>query len=95
MNKYEVMVITKANLEEKAQDALISSLEEVFKNSGATIVETNSMGQKEFAYEINHMKQGVYTAYVVEASADTISEFKRVCNINEDVIRHLIINLEK
>lgn len=96
MKKYEIMVITKASLDEASQKELASTLENVLVKEGATITKNEVMGQREFAYEIDHMKHGFYYLYNIETNnAELVKEFTRVCNINEDVVRHLIINLEK
>ena len=54
------------------------------------------MGQKEFAYEIKKFKSGYYFLYNIEANDDAaVKEFDRVARIDENVVRHLVINLDK
>ena len=43
------------------------------------------------AYEIEDFKKGYYVVMKVEANADTVAEYNRVCNIREDIIRHIIV----
>ena len=52
------------------------------------------MGQRDLAYEIEGHKKGYYFLLVVEANKETVAEFNRVANVNEDVIRHLVIKQE-
>ena len=57
---------------------------------------SKELGQKEFAYEIKKFKSGYYFLYNIEAKNDSaIREFDRVARLDENVIRHLVINLDK
>jgi len=96
MTKYEIMFIAKPNLEEEALKKLVKTLENTLTKNKATITLSKELGQKEFAYEIKKFKSGFYYLYNIEAKDDkAIKEFDRVSRINEDVLRHLIINLDK
>ena len=87
---------------EKAQELLKSGkatkedLEKVLTDNKATITLSKELGQKEFAYEIKKFKSGYYFLYNIESSDDAaVKEFDRVARIDENVVRHLIINLDK
>ena len=53
------------------------------------------LGQKELAYEIKKHKSGYYFLINVESNVDAINEFDRVALISEEIIRHLIVKLDK
>ena len=96
MNKYEIMFIVQPNLEEEALKKVVKSLEKTLTSNNAVITLSKELGQKEFAYEIKKYKSGYYFLYNIEAKNDkAVKEFDRVALINENVIRHLIINLDK
>ena len=96
MNKYEIMFIVQPNLESEVLKKTVSDLEKIFTNNKATITLSKELGQKELAYEIKKYKSGYYYLYNIEAENDkAIKEFDRIARINENVIRHLIINLDK
>lgn len=96
MKKYEIMFIVQPNLESEVLKKTVSDLEKVFTNNKATITLSKELGQKELAYEIKKYKSGYYYLYNIEAGNDkAIKEFDRIARINENVIRHLIINLDK
>jgi len=96
MTKYEIMFIIQPNLEEEALKKIVKSLEKTFTSNNAVITLSKELGQKEFAYEIKDFKLGYYYLYNIEAKDDkAIKEFDRVAKIDENVIRHLIINLDK
>ena len=53
------------------------------------------MGQKELAYEIKKHKSGYYFLINVESDVNAINEFDRLATISEEIIRHIIIKLDK
>ena len=100
MRKYEIMFVVKPDLEETNISATANSMKELLISNGAKDVDEKVMGQKELAYEINKnntkYKTGYYFLYVVESDTDEATrEFDRVAEINENIIRHLIVRVEE
>ena len=96
MTKYEIMFIVKPNLEESEIKKTVKALEKTLTDTKTKITLSKELGQKEFAYEIKKFKSGYYYLYNVETSSETaIKEFDRIASLNENVLRHLIINLDK
>ena len=52
------------------------------------------MGRRELAYEINKFNNGSYFLFKVNCDKEAVSEFDRVANINEDIIRHIVVKKE-
>ena len=96
MRKYEIMFIVRPDLEENAVKETVKKLEKVLTDSNAVITLSKELGQKEFAYEIKGFKSGFYYLYNIESNSDAaIKEFDRISTIDESVVRHLILNVEK
>lgn len=96
MNKYEIMFIVRPDVDENARKETVQGLEKALTGNKATINLSKELGQKELAYEIKKCKSGFYYLYNIETSDDaSVKEFDRVARINENVIRHLILNLDK
>ncbi len=95
MNKYEIMFIVRADIDEKTQKDTVSSFEKVLKNMKAKIVNSKDMGQKKLAYPINNQVRGNYYVLNVEASAAAIKEFDRKAKIDENILRHIAIREEE
>lgn len=93
MAKYEIMLIVSGSLEEKAADKVA---DEILSSLKKTKVETTKYGNKKLAYVIKKDTHGFYYQYNFETDeVPLINEFRRLCLINKNVLRHLIINLEK
>ena len=96
MRKYEIMFIVKPDLEEKTVKDVVKKLEKTLTDNKAVITLSKELGQKEFAYEIKGFKSGFYYLYNVDSNSDAaIKEFDRIASIDEFVIRHLVLNVEK
>ena len=96
MRKYEIMFIVKSDTTEEERKEIVSNLENAFTKNKAIITLSKELGQRELAYEIKKCKSGFYYLYNIEANDDTaVNEFKRLARIEENVIRDLVINLDK
>ena len=94
MTKYEIMFIVKATLEENVIQNIIKDVQKLISDNKGKVVDFKEMGRKKLAYPINKEVSGFYYLMNVEATKETISEFDRKLRINENVIRHLILNKE-
>ena len=96
MRKYEIMFIVRPDCDESTMKNVVKKLEKALTDNKAIITLSKELGQKEFAYEIKKMKSGYYYLYNIESNDDAaIKEFDRVASIDENIVRHLILNIEK
>ena len=96
MRKYEIMFIVKPDLEEKTVKDTVKKLEKALTDNKAVITLSKELGQKEFAYEIKGFKSGFYYLYNIDSKDDkAVKEFDRIASIDENVVRHLVLNIEK
>ena len=95
MNKYEIMFIVRADIDEKATKDTVTAFEKVLKNMKAKIVSSKDLGQKKLAYPIKKQVRGAYYLFNVEASAEAVKEFDRKARIDENILRHIVIREEE
>ena len=96
MKNYEIMFIVRPDVDEATVKSTAQSLEKVLTDRKAKITLSKELGQKEFAYEIKKFKSGYYFLYNIEVKNDeAVKEFNRVASLDENVVRHLVINLDK
>lgn len=94
MSKYEIMVIIDGTLKETSVTPVITELKNLLKKAKDLNVE--KLGLKDLAYPIKKVNRGHYFVLTFSNDdADEIREFRRVASIKKEVIRQLIINLEK
>lgn len=96
MKRYEIMFIVRPDRDEESIKKTVKSFEKILTDHKAKITLSKELGQKDFAYEINGFKSGYYFLYNIESNNDAaINEFNRVARIDENIVRHLVINLDK
>lgn len=94
MRKYEIMYIIRPTVEDEAKKALIERFDEVLLSNGAENIESKEWGKRRLAYEIDDLREGFYQLIKLNAETIAIDEFTRLANINEDIIRHMIVRIE-
>lgn len=95
MKKYEIMYILRPELDQDATKAEIAKLAKTLTDNGATISKTDEWGLKDLAYEIKKVKKGYYVVVELEAADKALAEFKRVSNLDANVIRFLVTKAPK
>jgi small subunit ribosomal protein S6 len=95
MNKYEIMFIVKADIDEKTQKDTVKTFEKVLTDMKSKIVSSKDMGQKKLAYPIKDQVRGNYYVLNVEATAAAVKEFDRKAKIDENILRHIVIREEE
>ena len=87
------MYILKADLEEEARKALVDQLHNIIVNDGGEVTNVDEWGLRDFAYEIDGMTKGYYVVTEFNGTPEAVSEFDRICRINANVVRSMILNL--
>ena len=95
MNKYEMMFIVKATMEESSVKAAAENVKKLAESLKAEVESFKEMGQKKLAYPIKKEISGYYFVMTMTASKEAIKEVNRKMSIDENVIRHLIIKLDE
>lgn len=95
MNKYEMMFIVKATMEESSVKAAAENVKKLAESLKAKVDSFKEMGQKKLAYPIKKEISAYYYVMTMTASKETIKEVNRKMSIDENVIRHLIIKLDE
>jgi small subunit ribosomal protein S6 len=95
MNDYEVTYILRPNLEEEAVDAKATAISEIIKGQGGELVAIEKLGRKRLAYEIDDLREGTYVVMQFKSSGEASKELERQLKLDETVLRHLVIHLDK
>ena len=94
MAKYEIVVIIDGKLEAKAANEVNEKLLKLLDNTKD--LKVIDWGNKVLAYPIQKRTMGYYFIYNFETSdSDILREFRRLTNINKNVLRFMMINLDK
>ena len=94
MSNYEILLVVRGDLGKKeAKDTLKDLVKIVNKNRDFKETE---LGLKDLAYKIEGFDKGWYIQLNFSTKIPSeIAEFNRLAKLNKDVIRFLVINLDK
>lgn len=96
MNKYELIYIIDAGLEETARKELVGRVSALITDNGGEIDKVDeTWGKRRLAYVIDHKTEGWYVLVNFRGSAELPREIERNLGINENVLRSLIVKQEE
>ncbi len=95
MNKYEMMFIVKATMESENVKATAESMKKLVTDLKGNVVEYKELGEKKLAYPIKKELNGYYFLMQFEANKEIEAEVGRKANLDENILRHLIIKLDE
>lgn len=90
---YEVMYIVKP-IANEAFEAVVAKINKVISDNEGTVEKTDIWGKKRLAYTISDCEEGLYVLVSFNAEPKCIRELDRICRIEEDILRHMIIGKE-
>ena len=95
LNKYELGVIVRANLDDEALQAEMDRVKGLLDRFGATIEKEDKWGRRKLAYPIQKQSEGVYTFITYSAPSSTPLEVESRLRLMENVLRFLTININE
>ena len=95
MNKYEIMFIVKATMEEAKVKEVANNMKKIVEDLKGKVVSFKEMGERKLAYAIKKEISGYYFVMTIEATKEVVKEFDRKALIDESILRHLVIKLDE
>ena len=93
-NYYESMFIVDVTGGEDAVKASVEKFVGLINANSETVYEVNEWGKRRLAYPINDKPEGYYVVVTFKANPEFPAEFERLANIDESILRSMIIRLE-
>ena len=93
MRPYETMIIFDVEVEEQAIQGVVERALEVVRANGGTPGAVDRWGRRNFAYEMNHKREGYYVVAEYTAEPKASAELDRFLVLADEVLRHKIIRL--
>ena len=91
MNKYELVLVVNAKIEDDARAAVIEKVQNYVTRFGGQISDVEEWGKKRLAYEVQKMREGFYYFIHFEAETTAPAEIEARLRIMENVIRYLCV----
>jgi small subunit ribosomal protein S6 len=91
MRKYELMVILNPEIDPTDTKKIDVISQKFLGNDFKYIKSKNIWGKKALAYEINHLKEGVYVLYNLEAPLIDIKQISKQVKLMTEIVRYSLI----
>ena len=96
MNRYELIYIIDTGLEETARKELVEKVSALISANGGEVEKVDeTWGKRRLAYAIDYKTEGWYVLVNFKAPAELPRELERNLQINENVLRYLVVKLEE
>jgi small subunit ribosomal protein S6 len=95
MRSYEMMLIARPDLDDAGNQALLDRVTTLVTGNGGAIEKMEPSKKQRLAYEINDLREGIYTVVYFKGEPRTAEELTRVLKITEEVVRFMIVRPEE
>ncbi|MBM2821038.1 MAG: ribosomal protein, partial [Candidatus Berkelbacteria bacterium] len=92
MEKYEITIITKEPFDTAhGKDTKDTPVKKEIESLGGKILNVQSLGQKQMAYQIKKETAGFYTVITLEIDPTKVLELNKKFGLKQEILRHLIL----
>ena len=93
INSYESLFIVDVSKGEEATEAAVNKFTSLIE-ANAEVIDVAKWGKRRLAYPINDMPEGYYVVVTFKSEPSFPAEFERLANIDENLLRSMVIKLE-
>ena len=93
INSYESLFIVDVTKGDEVTEATVNKFTSMIE-ANAEVIDVAKWGKRRLAYPINDMPEGFYTVVTFKSAPEFPNELERLMNIDECVMRSLVIKLE-
>jgi small subunit ribosomal protein S6 len=95
VRRYELMLVIRPDAPDERVQALLEKVTRQIAGDGGQIVKAAPWGRRRLAYQIDRYREASYHIIHFDSPPEAIVNLERTLLITEDVIRHLVIRVEK
>lgn len=92
MNEYEIMLLTRTDLDEAGRTAIVERAKEAVTTTGGSWGEVAEWGRRTTTYPIQKLPDAWYQVISFDGTGATVDEAVRVLRITEGVLRVMATN---
>lgn len=92
---YEVVIVVRLDNDEATVNNTIEQVRTWIEGGGTgTVQKVDRWGRRKLAYEIDKQREGYYVLYEAEMESLGVTELERNMNLNQFLLRYLIVRKE-
>jgi small subunit ribosomal protein S6 len=92
---YEVLVMFKSTATDEEIAKQIKHAEDMVKKVGGELASSKMLGRRKLSYRIGKQVEGYYQLLEFLLSTDKLDELKRQLRLDEDIVRFLVLGIDK
>ena len=92
---YEIVFIIDPDAEDAEVMRLTEAAQKIITDQGGSIINTEMMGKRQLAYQINHKRDGIYVLLEVEGSGQEIAELERRMRVSDRILRYMTVRVDE
>lgn len=89
------MLVFRPDVPEDRAQAVIDRATRTAAGAGGQIIKVSPWGRRRLAYPIDGYREGSYHIILFDAPAEVLAEIERGLNITEEVMRHMVVRIER
>jgi small subunit ribosomal protein S6 len=89
------MLVIRPDVADDRAQAVIDRTTRSVSGSGGQIVKVSPWGRRRLAYPIDGQREGSYHIVLFDAPAEVVAEIEHSLNITEEVMRHMVVKIER
>jgi small subunit ribosomal protein S6 len=93
MRPYEVMAIFEATTEPTVIQGVLDRALDTIRSTGGNPGAIDRWGKRNFAYEVNHKREGYYVVVEFTSGTQTVADLDRMLGLADEVVRHKIVRM--
>lgn len=94
-NTYELTYIINSVLKENQIKQHVSRINELIADAGGEVMEVDEWGSQRMSYQIAGKRSGYYVNLYFKAPGTAIGRIERALNLEDDILRHLTLRMDK
>jgi small subunit ribosomal protein S6 len=95
MNLYEMMFIVNPDIGDDECEKVITRLKNTLGKIKGDLIRLDDMGLRSLSYKIQKKSRGHFFLAFMEGPGPMVSEIERILRIDENVLRFVVVKLEK
>ncbi len=92
---YEVMFILDSNVYARNPGDAGDGIAKLVNNAGGEILASRLWNEQKLAYPVKGRYKGTYWLTYCRMDGTRVSEFNRACQLNDMILRHLIVRIDE
>jgi len=92
---YDLMILIDPDVPDERRDAIVQEVRRQIESGKGRLAGDVDWGVRRLAFEIDHRQQAYYHLFQLEAEPELLDQLRHMLAIDDAVLRHRMIKLEK